>query len=441
MKFVKVAKPSISDFIRAARYRILFIKPAFYRWEIEELLSSIQKNNINKCELYFEKGDESIRFGLGDTEALNLIIKTKDKFNVQTVNRIKLSILIVDNNCLIYSPNIAQLDDESHLDFPSGFYGDESLVKKILLELPGNEVDISTDIKEINNPFEEIRNFQPQCEQLVNEQLSNTLSKLENYPPIDPKKLKKINLYRNNFKILKRQLLGIKIKNRKLNINSFIKLLESKNERLLSSWNIFSNEDINKFQNMYHFAKELQLIDNEFIIDIGRFGSLIKTQQIKDYEERINKLKDEFIDFMKDKCESENRFFKYIDNQNEHNYTLNQVLNNSRNELIYYLESISIDDKTFLNRLLEEDRFLKRELEEERITLREVYNNYIKSFVDNRLKFPNKDEMLGKIDIKFDLYDISDELLNNNDDFKKILEGIDLVELRNYEEGYQLVKE
>lgn len=437
IQFVNVSQQSIEDFISIAKHRIFFVKPAFHGWEIEKILTTIKKNNISPCEIYLENGDESIRFGFGDINALKLITENHDKIMVQMVSRIRISILIVDNNCLIFSPSLAQLEDgNDQLDFPSGIYGNKNLVEKILLEFPNYSFEISLKVDDISNPFDETKNIEILHQQEVTEQLNATMSKLEEYPPVDPVKLKKIHYYRNNFKILKRQLFGFKIKNKKLNLNSFIKLLESKNERLLSSWNILSQEDVKLFQDMSYFEKELQFLDNELLFDIGRFGSLIRTQSIKEYENKIKALKNEFMNFMKGVNMNENRFIKYRSNNNEILFSFEQVLNNSRKDLIEYLESISKNDKSFPKRILEENRNFKRNLDNESMSLDEVRNNFITSFVDNKLKFPNEEELLGKIDIILDFYDISDELINSNKDFNEYIENNRLNDLRNYEEGY-----
>jgi len=441
LQFVKVDHQSIKDFINKAKHRIIFVKPAFYKWEIEEIIKTLDKNNIHQCDIYFEIGDGSIRFGLGDIDALKLISEKQNKFIVQMVNRIRLSILIVDNNCLIYTPNIAQLDGETDkIEFPNGLYGNKSLVEKILIEFPNYSFKAPQKIiEEINNPFEEINHIETLHTEAVTEQLNDTLSKLNNNPPIDPLKLKKMHFYRNNFKLLKRQVKGIKIKNKKLNLNSFIKLLESKNDRLLSSWNIFSNEDIKDFQNMLHFEKEIQLLDNEFLFDFGRFGYLITTEKIKDYEKGIADLKVEFLDFLRGKVneETENRFKTYKDKDKYEKKSFDQVLNGSRKDLAEYLMTISKVDNSSFNRILEDDRFLNWQYDNKKMTKDEVYINYIESFVDNKLRFPNEEELLEKIDIKLDFYDISDELLNRNSDFNKYLNIYNLKELREYEEGYK----
>ena len=437
IQLVNVSQHSIKDFISIAKHRIFYVKPAFLNWEIEEILTTIEKSNISPCEIYLESGDESIRFGFGDKNALNLISQNLDKFTVKMVSRIKISILIVDNNCLIFSPSLAQLEDgKGQLNFPSGIYGNKNLVEKILLDFPSYTFQIPIKVDDISNPFDETINIEILYQEDVTKQLNVTVSNLEEYPPVDPVKLKKIHYYRNNFKILKRQLVGLKIKNKKLNLNSFIKLFDSKNDRLLRSWNILSHEDIKHFQDMSYFEKELQFLDDELLLDIGRFGALIRTKFIKEYETKIKALKEDFMNFMNGVYEEENRFFKYRDNNNETFISLEDVLNNSRKELIQYLESIAKNDEKFFNRILEENRYLNRNLNNGSMKKDEVCKHFITNFVDNKLKFPNEEELLGKIDIRLDFYDISDELINSNKDFNKYMENYRLNDLRRYEEGY-----
>ncbi|MEK5442567.1 hypothetical protein [Fredinandcohnia sp. FSL W7-1320] len=439
LQFVRVSKESIVKFIHNAKYRIVYAKPAFYRWEITEMLATVKKNNISQCEVYFEAGEDSIRFGFGDMDALKLLNENQNKIMVQMVERIRLSILIVDNNCLIFSPSIAQLDaDSDFTEFPNGVYGDRLTVEKILNEFPSYNLELPSTTEEISNPFEEAKNIETLHKASVSKKLKDTLSNLEQYPPIDRLKLKKVNFYKNNFKILKRQVFGVKVKNKRINLNTFIKLLGFRNERLLSSWNIFSNSDIKQFQDMSFFQEELQLVDNEYLYDIGRFGSLIETQKIKGYEEKIKKLKEDFVVFMKESVNKDNSFFKYKESASQ-NKSYGRILKGSRDELIKYLISISIDDNFFFNYIMNEDRLLNQEYEDGIKSKKQIFEEYIKNFVYNKLKFPTEEDLIEKIDVKLDFYDISDELINNNRDFNQIIEKYGLNELRDYQEGFKLL--
>lgn len=443
-EFVKVTNNRITEFIHQAKHRILFVKPAFYKCEIENIISVKEKNNIPLCELYLENGDEAIRFGFGERDALELISEKQDLLTVQLVDRIRLSILIVDNNCLIFSPSIAQLDKEDNpSDFPNGFYGDKNVVEMIITKFPTYTLNTPInhgidEIEAINNPFEEIEEIMGSHHKGITQELEKTINQLDENPPINPSKLHKINIYRNNYKILKRQLIGIKVKNKKINLKSFYKMLSTNNERLLSSWNIFTNDDIRSFQDMTFFENELQLIDNDFLLDIGRFGLLIETSNKEEYQKRVNTTKQEFIDFLNgDMKEGKNRFLEYRTKGNSKAKSLNQVLEDSRSHLIKYLLTLANAEESFELKIFDEDRSLKREYENENINIDDVFITFISNFVDNKLKFPNKEELIEKIDIKNDIYDISDELLNNNEDFDFYIKKYDLDNLRRYNEGYE----
>ncbi|WP_419887590.1 hypothetical protein ACN6MT_19375 [Neobacillus niacini] len=442
-EFVKVTNEKVLEFINQANHRILFVKPAFYKWEIETIINTKKMKNISLCEVYCEKGDEAIRFGFGDRDALDLIINNQNAITVQLVDSIRMSILIVDNNCLIYSPRIAQLDNgEKPSDFPNGFFGDKNVVEMIITRFPtyslfSPEID-NKKIESISNPFDAVKKIINLHQDGVSQELKYAIEKLEENPPIDPSNLRKVNIYRNNYKILKRQLFGIKVKNKKINLKPFYSHLTTNKERLLSSWNIFTNDDIRSFQDMTFFEKELQALDKELLLDIGRFGLLIEASKKDDYDSRVNTMKLEFLNFLKGDINlGENRFMAYKKNQDKNAKSLSQVLEDSRTDLIEYLLTLAYAEKSFESKIFSEDRLLKREFENGDINKEEVYEKFIKNFVDNKLKFPNKDELLERIDIKNDFYDISDELLNNNEDFQFFIKKYDLDNLRKYNKGYE----
>lgn len=53
------------------------------------------------------------------------------------------------------------------------------------------------------------------------------------------------------------------------------------------------------------------------------------------------------------------------------------------------------------------------------------------------MSYVKRQEIVDKIDIKIDFYDISDELLFENEDFKEIVKQYDL-EFRNNSVGYKI---
>jgi hypothetical protein len=68
---------------------------------------------------------------------------------------------------------------------------------------------------------------------------------MNNNPAVDSARLRKVSFYRNNYKIVKMQVCGVRIKNNSINIKSFYTLVPNiTNERLKSSWSVFTSDDI-----------------------------------------------------------------------------------------------------------------------------------------------------------------------------------------------------
>jgi hypothetical protein len=54
-EFVKVTNEKVLEFIHQAKHRLLFVKPAFYKWEIETIINTKKLKNIYLCEVYCER--------------------------------------------------------------------------------------------------------------------------------------------------------------------------------------------------------------------------------------------------------------------------------------------------------------------------------------------------------------------------------------------------
>jgi hypothetical protein len=430
--FVNVTRESLETFITKANKRIVFAKPAFYNWEIDLILKLQKEKNI-LCELYFEPSDEAIRFGFGEEDALKEIKKNVSNISIQIVNRIRLAFLIVDDEALLFSPRIAYIDDENlKSDFPNGIYGGNKLTIQIIKFLTTKgindqlSIDIVTDL--FDKPVFEIKQ-----KEKVESQIKETLSKLEETPPVNPKNLKKVYFYRNNFKLLKYELQGTKIQSKKLNLNPFIRLLEGQNERLKSSWTIFSKEELEGLKDMNLFEKEVKEITNKYIVDMGRFGYLIPIDKKKEFDSEIKKIKDAFKTYIKSEAKEDNIFIQ----KSKGRPNIKAILASSKKELIYYLLSTS---ERYSQKIINQNRHLFNMVTDEKMTEQEAFRMIIEEFVDNKLKFPLEQEIIDRINIRIDYYDISDELLYENDDFQELLKRENLLEenLRENSEGMEL---
>jgi 23S rRNA pseudoU1915 N3-methylase RlmH len=94
----------------------------------------------------------------------------------------------------------------------------------------------------------------------------------------------------------------------------------------------------------------------------------------------------------------------------------------------------------FLDTIKKKDRALACDLEIKNMESDEVLKNFIERFTLNNLKFPMVEDFFKKIDIKIDMFDISNELINESEDFKRILEEFKShtkVDIRDYQEGFE----
>lgn len=111
-------------------------------------------------------------------------------------------------------------------------------------------------------------------------------------------------------------------------------------------------------------------------------------------------------------------------------------MDTSRAKLEEYLLSICpAETDAFLSVIFKTYRHLRREYEQNGDG-KAILKNFINLFVSNKLKFTAAEEIINKIDIILDFYDISDELLFNNDDFIQTIEKYNL-DFRQTSIGYE----
>lgn len=115
---------------------------------------------------------------------------------------------------------------------------------------------------------------------------------------------------------------------------------------------------------------------------------------------------------------------------------IKELLCQSKLDLLKYLFEISARDQQFLKNLYARDRHLKQEVDNGNVSEEEACTRFIKQFVDNELKFSVEEEIINRVDIKVDIYDVSDELLNENNDFNVILNQHGLIKIRDYSQGF-----
>ena len=264
---LKIGTDDVLDYIAKARERIIFAKPAFIAAEIDALLKVKQHYNV-KIDLYMEPEDKAIRLGFGEKEALDLINNNLHSFNIQLAERIRMAILCVDNTALLYAPNLSFAEPETTKStFANGILCNESVSKEIIKQFPvlGDE-ELSIKKSKDNViifpggylPDETINELQENIASTI----TSTIESLVNNPAVDPSQLQKISIYRNNYKIVKQEINGIKIENKRINIKPFYKFFPTVAENLQSSWSVFTHGDIDALQDTKSFWREFKKLED-----------------------------------------------------------------------------------------------------------------------------------------------------------------------------------
>jgi hypothetical protein len=426
IRLLKIRTDDVLSYILKARERIIFAKPAFLFAEIDTLLKLKDKFNHMDIDLYMEPGDKAIRLGFGETAALELINKNLDCFKIQLAERIRMAILCVDNTALLYAPNLSFAEQETpKLTFANGILCNEFVSNEIIKQFPVLNSDESSGRKTRSNVVILPGGYIPdETMDRLQDSITSTIESLVANPAVDPSQLQKISIYRNKYKIIQQKISGINIENKKINLNRFYQLLPDKVDRLHSSWTIFRREDIDALQDTKSFQRELKKLEGKYadsLIDAGRFGRILDVNKKAQYLEDITKLRDDFKAY----CGAEpstdiiNRFD--VKGKTDNKKSLEEILDDSRKELEEYLESLCPETDEFINIIFNRYRHLKSHHK----SAKEIIKEFVHIFVLDELKFTDVNDIINTIDIKIDFYDISDELLND-DEFKRFLEKNEL---------------
>ncbi len=430
--FIKVNTEDVLKFILAANQRIIFAKPAFLGQEIEALIE-VKATRGTKIDLYMEPGDKAIRLGFGDKASLELIHDNGDCFNIQLVDRIRMAILCVDNNALLYGPTLSFAEAETmQSSFANGILCKGAVADDIIKQFPDLEVDAQKSKKVKDNLIKFPGGYTPdetiiKLQDNVSEAIGDTLLNLKTNPAVDPTQLQKISVYRNKYKIVQQTIYGIRIENKRINLKPFIRLLPTNVDRLRSSWNVFNREDIDALQDTKTFWIELKKLEEKYkgsLLDAGRFGKLLDTTKKADYVNDVTELISDFKAYWGDEPSDEVMERFAVEGDTDARKSLKEILDNSRHGLVKYLASLCPKNEDFLNIVFRQNRHLReiygKSRDEQAIIMEFVY-----IFVLDKLRFPSVDDIINTIDIKTDFYDVSDELLKDKD-FADIIEKHEL---------------
>jgi hypothetical protein len=450
----------ILNIIRKAQERIIFIKQAFFKEEIESILQSKKESNVN-ISLFFEKSDKPIREGFGDKDAIELIHKNIELIDISHFKVENIAILIVDKITFIFTPpniNVSYYNSRMHIillnEKETALFLQKHFRDKV--DVPERSDDKSIG-DEIQSSFEDEKNS-----------LEKLKEKLEKDPPLDRSKLEKVKFYRNNYKILKRSVCGIRINNKSLSLRPFNAFSSMKDDRLKRSWTIFTKSDVDDLQDLKAFEKEYDEIINKYkyeenLIVCGTIGDIVKVDKKDSLASDLKLLEHDYIEYLnpgyfykrgvkdektfnRNKEKIMKRFTMNSEENSEQKKSFQDVLDSSFDKLKNYLiGECNFNDenkKAVLKYISKEYKSLDRQYNSENDVENQEkkIGEFMDRFIYDKLKFPDFDDLIETFEIKLVWYDISEELIFQNKDFQNIVKEHNLG-LRTNSVGYQEVDE
>lgn len=213
---------------------------------------------------------------------------------------------------------------------------------------------------------------------------------------------------------------GVKIGNKTISLRPFTSILPQMNKRLRNSWQIFTKEEVAILRQHKRFLENIERVKDEFTVDTGRYGNLLPVSRKRDFEAAIQETKEAFV--------------KGLSRAEE---GLAGTLANSREKLLEYMRTLAVSHKTCWPVLFKNDRALYKMLQREEISAREALRRVLESFITDVLRFPSMDSLLESVAVICDYYDISSELLAD-EEFMAMLKDRGLESsVRAYEKGYE----
>jgi len=434
--FVKVNDDTLIEFLAKAKERIIIAKAGYKCCEVETLIELAAEGGV-ECKVYLDPGENSVRWGFGEAEALQELQKNCDLLNLQAADRIRMSIVIVDDSALIYTPVALSWETEpKDLKFPNGFIGGREVTEALLRQMDAPAVKPAKPDNVIPFPGCCIPKKAP--EETAKE-ISETLEKLKKNPPVDPAKLRQITVYRNNYKLLKCQIKGVKLKTKSISLRPFNRLVPDLDAHLKASWMAFTQRDLENIREISLFMGAIDAILLKHTLNVGRFGYLIKTNYREAFEKAIGKEKEEFLYALKLKPgekpktpetkyvsppESPRQMELAIGKEKDEKVGLATLIEKSKAALKDYMSKVIEGNPAVVDALLAKEKALLSMLKRGKIDLNEVLPGLLDTFIWDKIRFPSASDLIERMDVTLDYYDVSSELLYENDDFKNALQEL-----------------
>ena len=440
--FTTITQEQIRTYIEKAKRRVVYAKPAFYEVELQTLMAAAARGVL--CDVYFDRGDRSIRRGFGDAEALKSAKnaeKLLETFHYHLKDRIRLAFLIVDDIAVVFAPNISAFEKETEsTDFPNGIICQGELAEEVarlfIRELAQPDKPTQTMVvnfgkgEEAETEPEQIQVTvtvnQPEDPEEKQEELNEAIKVLEINPAVKAEELQKTLIYTDNYKIMKVISNGIQINNKTITLRPFYKFIGVIPENAIREWQIMTYDDKKKLESTKRLKQGIDRVKNEYrdrklLFDAKKHGTIIDVTVIKEFMEKLEKEKEEFIS-------------RYRGRDNTDVSELQKVLDDSAEKLREELyKHCSANFEAFKTAIGKDERYAKFLTRNSKMTMITDFLNET-DYLHTVLKFPTIESIINSIDITFAYYDIANETLAD-EDFAEIITTNHL-EPREYKIGF-----
>lgn len=485
---------TVEAFIDRATSRIRFAKAGLFEREANAVLRAA--NRGIDCKVIVEAGEQAVRLGLADQDGFELVANNLDRLQVRTVDKIRMALLLVDDQVLVFFPLALAWETESMgLHFPNGLVGGPELAAG-LLELIDGKPERET-VPVAVGPFSlaQIIPHDPvETKRLVDQSRRN----LERNPAPDPTRLHQMTVYRNVFKLVRTTEKGVELAEKRINLARLNRHVVGADERLVSSWRVMDRKADGEILEVAAYKKAMELLKYRYVVPMGRFGLLIRDSEKYQFRGMANLLVRRLNAKLAADGASERRRRYYTiswrevqmnpmirllllfnvssrhelaraaaklvkqispslagargpDNvltQNpllakgvdvEPPLRIAQRLESNKKALVDYVKGFVDRDQSLLEKLFTPDelRWFRHDEAKWNRNQAELADERIDFFVTQCLDFPDAADLLGKAEFVADYYDVSDELLDS-EDFKNLLQkpGILPDQLRHDEDAY-----
>lgn len=378
--FYNLNSKKISEFIKNAQHRIIYVAPGINNVIAGELITASQRIGEKNIHIVLDSNTDVLRYGYGEIEGLDILEKEIENITIKKQKGIRIGFFCYDDQGYIFSPTPICLEEEkSTNEFPNAIQISDSEIKKIINSI------IPPTPQEIDRIEIGKENISKQEIVLAKEE-----TKKRTFVKADMQR--QMNVINSIFQFVEIDFEGAKLQNKTFNISA--KELGIKNKeiskRISSTYKIFKSNNLYKIEVLY---KEFENIKKKFLKQVKNVGNLVKQNEYHEFETKI----DEF----------QNKIKK---TQEELETIVDDLIDESKSSLI---EFISINLMKLSPKQKKEILFHESPTKED-----------FKFFLEHRLtnSFPTSESLFSNMKLKYKVYNISSQLMNS-DEFKKNIEN------------------